>query len=300
MYTIVRHVIKPYEAIETKKGKEEYKKRHPEIEEIIQIVDEIYNNKQPKNLINAKAIKEWMEENNTKKPPSAYSEDKEEKKLGEALQYIRKRLIKPYRNLETEEQKQKFKNKHPELDEVMAIVEEISEDRQRIRLQKFEEEQKRMMRKKNAEPLQKLKTIKAWMEERNTMQPPKSTSQNVEERRLARSLSRIRNRLIKPYKALETDEEKEAFKKKHPDIEEVIAIVEELDKQRALDRAMRKMERAKQKKEAQISRHNKSTQDLGEESLDAQYNTQEKDAVDQSMNEQEREIRDSKDTTQNL
>lgn len=67
-----------------------------------------------------------------------------------------------------------------------------------------------------------------------------------------------------------------------------------------VDTAMKRYEYYMQKKEAQESRHTKSTQVLGQESLDAQNNTKEKDAAQQVMEQQEKEIRDSKDNTQSL
>ena len=38
---------------------------------------------------------------------------------------IRKRLIKPYLELKTEEEKEEFRSKHPEADEVLEIITEI-------------------------------------------------------------------------------------------------------------------------------------------------------------------------------
>ena len=65
------------------------------------------------------AIKEWMEKNNTTKPPRAQNQDKtipkEEGILGSQLSAIRQQLIKPYSKLKTEEEKEEYKKQHPEL-----------------------------------------------------------------------------------------------------------------------------------------------------------------------------------------
>ena len=74
-----------------------------------------------------------MVENNTTKPPRKQRKDKQgnktvpedEAKLGAKLNKIRTRLIKPYLNLQTEEEKEEYKIQKPELDEVMAILAEI-------------------------------------------------------------------------------------------------------------------------------------------------------------------------------
>lgn len=59
---------------------------------------------------------------NSNKPPRLRCNDKEEQRLGTALQSIRLRLLNPYLQIVDEEEKLKFENKHPELQEVMQIV----------------------------------------------------------------------------------------------------------------------------------------------------------------------------------
>src|SRR5699024_3947814 len=57
-------------------------------------------------LTNARAIKEWIEKSGGTKPPSRYSKDEIEKKLGIKLSVIRQNLIKPFKALKTEEEKE--------------------------------------------------------------------------------------------------------------------------------------------------------------------------------------------------
>jgi len=84
-------------------------------------------------LKNARAIKKWMKENGTKRPPRQNGEDIEENRLGSALSTIRQNLIKPYMKLKTEEERTKYKEDHPELEEVLEIVEEIDKNNPRRR-----------------------------------------------------------------------------------------------------------------------------------------------------------------------
>ena len=76
-------------------------------------------------LINARAIKEWIEKSGDTRPPAESSKDEEERKLGQALHTIRQQLIKPYMELKTEEEREEFRSKHPEADEVLEIITEI-------------------------------------------------------------------------------------------------------------------------------------------------------------------------------
>jgi len=118
-------LIKPYNSLKTEEEKEKYREENPELDEVMEIVNEIDKNNISILLINAIKIKKWMGERGTTKPPIRKSTDKEEQKLAVALLHIRQSLIKPYMNLKTEEEKEKFREEHSELDEVMQIIMEI-------------------------------------------------------------------------------------------------------------------------------------------------------------------------------
>ena len=164
-------------------------------------------------LINARQIKAWMEERKTTKPPSSEAKEEEEKKLGSALKSIRQFFIKPYLKLETEEEREKFREEHPEIDEVMQIVQWIDDN--------------------NLSPyLVNARQIKKWMEEKGTIKPPAASSKDEEEKRLGMSLSTMKSKLIKPYLSLETEEEREQFRIKCPEIDEVMEIVKWIDDQK--------------------------------------------------------------------
>lgn len=171
-----------------------------------------YNYKEQKissYLRNAREIKKIMIENNTTRPPSRNSEIEKEQILGEGLNRIRTRLIKPYLELTVDEEKEKFRKKHPEIDEVLEIVNWIDEN--------------------NKVHLRNLKEIRKWMEENDTAKPPAQDSKEKTEKRLANALDSARKRLIKPFLNLKTEDEREEYRKKHPEIDEVLEIVNWID-----------------------------------------------------------------------
>ena len=203
---IRQNVIKPYSMLKTDEEREEYQTEHPEIEEILEIINWIDANKSVY-LRNARAIKKWMEKKETTKPPSSSSKDEEEKKLGRALNYIMQNVIKPYNRFTTEE-KEKYKEEHPEIEEIFKIVNWIDANK--------------------SANLRNARAIKKWMEERETTKPPSRSSKDEDEKKLGIALNHIRQEIIKPYEIL-TIEEREKYKTEHPEIEEILEIVNWID-----------------------------------------------------------------------
>ena len=175
-------------------------------------------------LEKAYAIKQWMEKNETTRPPRMDGKDlpEEERRLGIALSRIRKELIKPYEKLKTEEEREGYRKKHPEIEEVKRIVEEI--DRNNIPVK-----------------LQQARKIKEWMEENGTTRPPRMDGNDLleGEQGLGIVLNSIRFQLIKPYEKLKTEEREEYIcelenRKKNPitrgQFMEILRIVEEIDR----------------------------------------------------------------------
>ena len=74
---------------------ERFENKHPELQEVMQIVNWIDGRNLSPNLVNARAIKIWMQTHKTTKSPSAVSKDAEENRLGTALTELRRNLIKP-------------------------------------------------------------------------------------------------------------------------------------------------------------------------------------------------------------
>ena len=92
----------------------------------MQIVSWIDENNVPPYLINAKLIRKWFEEQESPKlPRRSRNIEGIEKDLGNKLSYIRQDLIKPYMILQTEQEREEFRSKHPEIDEVLEIISEL-------------------------------------------------------------------------------------------------------------------------------------------------------------------------------
>ncbi len=210
LQSIRRRLINPYLQLESEEEKIRFEEEHPELQEILHIVNWIDENNISPNLINARQIKIWMEGHATTRTPSAGSKDKEERKLGLALTDIRRKLIKPYKQLETEEEKMQFEKKHPEIKQVISIIDEIDSN--------------------NISPnLANIREIKKWMDERNTTKPPSSSSKDDKEKRLGSALQRIRQILINSYNQLQTEEEQLQFENEHPELQEILQIVNWID-----------------------------------------------------------------------
>ena len=208
--TIRRDIIKTYKELKTEEEIKGFRKKHPGLDEIMEIVHWIDKNRLSAYLVNARDIKRWMEDRKTIRPPSINSKDKEEKRLHYALNSIKKDLIKPYKELKTEKERKEFRKKHPGLDEIMEIVNWIDENN-------------------ISQYLVNIREIKQWMEERDTTKPPTSFSKDPEEKKLGFALINIRHHLIKPYLELETEEQKSSYLKRHPETEQVLKIVRNID-----------------------------------------------------------------------
>lgn len=203
-------LIKPYLQLKTEQEKKIFEEEHPEFKEIFEVVNWIDENNISPHLINARQIRLWMEEKNTNKPPRLRCDDKEEQRLGTALQSIRLRLLNPYLQIKDEEEKLQFENEHPELQEVMQIVSWIDEHNL-------------------SHNLVNARAIKIWMQTHKTTKSPSAAAKDVEEKRLGTALTELRRNLIKPYMQLETEEEKLEFLEKHPEIDEVLQIINWID-----------------------------------------------------------------------
>ena len=215
-------------------------------------------------LESAKNIREWMENNNRTKPPAISSKDYVEKRLGIALSNIRQKLVKPYLQLQNEEDKKQFESEHPELQEVLQIVNWIDEN--------------------NLSPhLINARLIKEWVEKQTEHHLPRR-SRNIEgeEKELAKKLGNIRQDLIKPYMLLQTKEERTSYREQHPELDEVMSIISELDlqcgnkKQQELAflirqdlekrKALQEARKLEQEYEQQLSK--RKTKDIEEQGVD--------------------------------
>ena len=163
-------------------------------------------------LKNAEAILEWIKRQETPRIPSQHSQNEEERTLGNALNSIRNRLIKPYNEKTTDEEREQFREEHPEIDAVLEIKKEIDS-----------------LTYTPPTLLKNAEAVLEWIKRQETPRIPSQHSQNEEERTLGNALNSIRNRLIKPYNEKTTDEEREQFREEHPEIDAVLEIVSDID-----------------------------------------------------------------------
>lgn len=194
--------------------KEMYKQKYPEVTELINIIKILNNNNKRKNFYKARKIKNWAEEK--QKKPYSRSKDEEERRLGRSLEYIQKQILEPYIQMNDDE-KQKYKEKNPDIEKIKEIIDQINNL------------DKNSGRNVENRRIRDMKEIQNWMNENNAIRYPSPSSKDIREKELGRKLFNIRRNLIKPYNNLETKKQKEAYRKKHQEFDEVISIIEEID-----------------------------------------------------------------------
>ena len=201
-------LIKPYKEKTTAEEREQFKEEHPEIDDVLKIIKEIDISTSTQYL-NAQRILEWIKRQETPRIPSTDSKNEEEKKLGNAWGKLGNRLIKPYKEKTTDEEREQFKEEHPEIDAVLEIIKEIkiSISTQYLNAQRILE----------------------WIKSQEKPRKPSAKSKNKEEKKLGIALRGIRSQLIKPYREKTTDEEREQFREEHPEIDAVLEIVSDID-----------------------------------------------------------------------
>ena len=205
--SIRERLIKPYEKKTTDEEREEFREEHPEIDDVLKIIKEIKISTAIYYL-NAQRILEWIKRQEKPKLPSKHSQNEEEKKLGSALDSIRTNLIKSYKKKTTAEEREQFKEEHPEIDAVLEIIKEIDISTSTQYL--------------NAQAIQK------WIKRQEKPKLPSEVSENEEEKKLGLALRGIRSQLIKPYMEKPTAEEREKFREEHPEIDDVLKIIKEI------------------------------------------------------------------------
>ena len=205
---IETRLIKPYKEKTTAEEREKFKEEHPEIDAVLEIIKEIKISTAT-HYLNAQRILEWIKRQEPPRLPRNVSENEEEKKLGMALNSIRTNLIKPYMEKTTEEEREKFREEHPEVDDVRKIIKEIDISTSTHYL--------------NAQ------RILEWIKRQENPKKPSQLSENEEEKKLSSAWSRIGIKLINPYKEKTTEEEREKFREEHPEIDAVLEIVSDID-----------------------------------------------------------------------
>lgn len=219
MFRWTKRFLSNYFANKTEEEKNMYKEKYPEIKEIIQIISWIEQNNSYAYLKNAREIQEWINNSEEKKLPRKNSENEKERKFAKLLSYIRRYLINPYLDLETEEEKHEYEIVHFEIKEIM----EMPYIKEMLRNNKHKEEPKYL---KNA------REIKLWVEASDSQKAPRTSSYDEKERKLAQAYNNIKQYCIKPYLSLKNDDEKVEYLKTHPELKEILEIVYEIDRNR--------------------------------------------------------------------
>lgn len=254
---IRQQLIKPYIALQTDEEREEYLSIHPEVLEVMSIVESIDENNTSPVLVNAREIKQWMIDSNSPRPPAGSSKDKDEKKKGKALDHIKNVIVKKYKSLETEEEKIKFRDDYPEIDELVEIVEWIEAH--------------------TIHPyIVNVENIKKWMVEHSPTKSPSQNSKDTEERRLGSALTTIRKDLIKPYLLLSEECDKQEYLKKHPELPVVLAGVSEIDERCGRNEKIRELQELLQR-DSELSQKVKEARALAR-AYEEQLPTNEKDS----------------------
>lgn len=234
----VRSKVKVYLELQSEEEKEVFRARLPEIDEIIEILQQIENMRVPLLVRNARMIRDWVLKNENKQP-SPNSDSPEEKKLGIALNNIKMYRIKPYKELKTEEERAKFLEEYPDTQEILDTLYEVLEKREHPYLV-------------NA------RLVKKWLEDGNATYLPRLNSKNVdpEERRFGIKLNNIYKNRVTPFLKLNSEQERQEYREKHPEIDEIMDIISEITEKygrkrlkKEIDRNSRKLRQLEQARE---------------------------------------------------
>ena len=118
------HLINPYKKKTTEEERENFREEHPEIDDVLKIIKEIDISTSTQYL-NAQRILEWIKGRRPQEYHLQTPKMRKKKKLGNAWVGIGKRLINPYKKKTTAEEREKFREEHPEIDAILEIIKEI-------------------------------------------------------------------------------------------------------------------------------------------------------------------------------
>ena len=206
-YRLKYRYIDKYLAMETDEERRAFEAENPHIDYVIGLIEEASRFDVPTQLKNANNILNWMKSHKYPVTPKPRSVDYIEASLGNALNNL-KQFVTKYENLETEEQKQMYEQKHPEVFEVMTKLEEI---------------------KKLNTPSQIINAsqLREWVESQRV--PRKPTTSKQEECQMARNFNSLKTNYVNKYKILRTDAERQVFIEKYPFIIELVKIIDDID-----------------------------------------------------------------------
>lgn len=207
----LKKFVKNYRQISDKEERTLFENRHPEIHEVIELLDIIKEEDTPEVIFTALEIREWVESQKEPRKPSYNNPD--ELAMARQLTGIKSKYITTGLNeCTTEIEEQEYRKKYPFIDRLKKIIDDIDE----------------MCRKKPI-ALQNAEEIKAWIIEHKTDKRPSTTSEDPREVQLAEAYSTIVRKRIKKYESITNEEEKREYEESHPEIFEIIEIIEWID-----------------------------------------------------------------------
>ena len=209
-FSNLKAYVKNYRRIRDEEEKKHFEEKHPEIFEIISILEVIEEMKTPIPICQALDIREWVESQQIPRKP--VTTIPEEYRMARQINSLRTFYVTKYMRLTTEEERAAFRQKYPFIDRLKKIIDDIDE----------------MCRKKPI-ALQNAEEIKAWIIEHKTDKRPSTTSEDPREVQLAEAYSTIVGKRIKKYESITNEEEKREYEESHPEIFEIIEIIEWID-----------------------------------------------------------------------
>lgn len=163
-----------------------------------------------------KKIRTWVAEHDYSRTPIASSKDEIEASLGRDYRQLRAYYINPYLSLEGPE-KNKYAEDHPEITEMVDVLYEIEEQTGKTNVPTH---------------LKHIRRVKFWYDEQGKKTLPKYyTPSSEEEKKLAACYRKAKDRIVKPYMKLETEEQRRAFEQKHPELPEIVFTMQGMEEQ---------------------------------------------------------------------
>lgn len=169
-------------------------------------------------LTMAKEIREWMEINERENVPNSNSEDKEECEMAKKLRLIRKKVIKPYSEIEKMNERRMYELHNPEILEIEEVMNEIfcGNGIKRHYLEGY---------------LVRARELKKWIEEGTDDKLPSARSDDEVESKLGRVLQNIRIKIVEPYNNM-TEKQKKDYIAKRPELQEILDIMNWVNEKR--------------------------------------------------------------------
>lgn len=198
-----------YLSMESDEEKQKFEQKHPEIFELISMLEEIKRINTPVPIIQASQIREWIESQPIPRKPVATKP--EENLLARRFNTLKTYYVSKYRSLSTDEEKNMFIKQYPFITELIEIIDDID-----------------TMCTKKSVALQNAEDIKAWMIDNKTTKRPSTVSKDTREAFLGEAYSSI-NKRIRSYNAITDENEKREYETSHPEIFEIIKIMEWID-----------------------------------------------------------------------